>query len=531
MEQSLKAQAFEFLNQLRNEPQGWQVCLSLAIRTPRSSDVVRHVALDIINHAIQVGQLDQHNLVLLRDNIMAYARETYGGRNGPNSQLDSTSIQNKLTQTLTYLFVVMYSSEWTSFFRDILALTANNGNLGKTNVPGILIYLRTLISVHDEIADVMVSRSPDEQRRHRDLKDMVRQRDAAAIASSWQETLSEWRLRDDTITELCLTAIGRWVSWTDIALVVNQSLLNILFELLSHPSNSLQGTVANKKRDVAIDTVIEIIGKKMSASDKLELIDILKVNEVVSQLVNSPALTELRSTFNYDTDLAESVARLVNNAVFDIVKALDGAQDGDPVSRRAISQLQNFVPFVLRFFSDEYDEVCSTVIPCLTDLLTLLRNKLKSNSSLYAECSGMLPAILDAVIAKMRYDETASWGNEDAQTDEAEFQELRKRLHNLQRAVAAVDENLCLDRFNNVVISTFDKFQNQNGQLDWRDLDLAMHQMYLFGDLAMKDGGLYSKSKPASPAADCLIGTMFKLVESGNNVLLCYVIFCSLTDV
>ena len=360
---------------------------------------------------------------------------------------------------------------------------------------------------------------------------MVRQRDAAAIASSWQETLSEWRLRDDTITELCLTAIGRWVSWTDIALVVNQSLLNILFELLSHSSNSLQDTVANKKRDAAIDTVIEIIGKKMNASDKLELIDILKVNEVVSQLVNSPALTELRSTFNYDTDLAESVARLVNNAVFDIVKALDGAQDGDPVSRRAISQLHNFVPFVLRFFSDEYDEVCSTVIPCLTDLLTLLRNKLKSNSSLYAECSGMLPAILDAVISKMRYDETASWGNEDAQTDEAEFQELRKRLHNLQRAVAAVDENLCLDRFNNVVISTFDKFQNQNGQLDWRDLDLAMHQMYLFGDLAMKDGGLYSKSKPASPAAECLIRTMFKLVESGKNVLLCYVIFHSLTDV
>lgn len=489
------------------------------MRNPRSSDIVRHVALDIINHAIQVGQLDSPNLVVLRDNIMAYVQNIYGGTNGSNSQLDSTSIQNKITQTLTYLCVSTYASEWTSFFQDILALTATNGTSEKNNVPGVLLYLRTLISVHDEIADVMVSKSPDEQNRHRDLKDMVRQRDAAVIASSWQEILSTWRLQNDTITELCLTTIGRWVSWTDIGLVVNQPLLNMIFELLSSAPNTLADGGPNKKRDAAIDTIIEILGKKMGAGDKLELIDILNVEEIVSQLVNSPALTELRSTYNYDTDLAESVARLVNNTVFDIVKALDGAQDGYPVSQRAITQLHSFVPFVLRFFSDEYDEVCSTVIPCLTDLLTLLRNKMKTNSPLYSECSSMLPAILDAVIAKMRYDETASWGNEDAQTDEAEFQDLRKRLHNLQRAVAAVDENLCLDRFNNVVISTFDKFQTQNGQLDWRDLDLAMYQMYLFGDLAMKDGGLYSKTKPVSPAAECLIGTMFKLVESGTATL------------
>ena len=445
---------------------------------------------------------------------MAYVRDVYGGT---NSRLDSTSIQNKITQTLTYLFVFTYSSEWTTFFHDILALAASTDGSVKNNIPGILLYLRTLISVHDEIADVMVSKSPDEQKRHRDLKDMVRQRDAAAIASSWQEMLSEWRQRDDTITELCLSTIGRWVSWTDIALVVNPSLLDMLFELLSSPTNALQENGSNPKRDAAIETVIEIIGKKMSGSDKLELIEILKVKEVVSQLVNSPALTELRTTFNYDTDLAESVAKLVNNTVFDVVKALEGAQDGYPISQRGIIQLHSFVPFVLRFFSDEYDEVCSTVIPCLTDLLTLLRNKMKSHSSLYLECSGMLPAILDAVIAKMRYDETASWGNEDAQTDEAEFQELRKRLQILQQAVAAVDVNLCLDRFNNVVISTFNKFQTQHGQLDWRDLDLAMHEMYLFGELTVKDGGLYSKTKPVSPAAECIIGTMFKLVESGTS--------------
>lgn len=333
------------------------------------------------------------------------------------------------------------------------------------------------------------------------------------ITSSWQETLSEWMHSDDMITELCLATVGKWVSWTEISLVVNEHLLNKLLQLVGSP----QPAATNKKRDAAIDCLIEIMGKKMSSYDKLQLIRYLKIRDIVVELIGSPALTELRSTSQYDTDFAESVAKLVNNAVFDMVKALDSAQDGDQISQDGISQLHEFVPFVLRFFSDDYDEVCSTVIPCLTDLLTLLRKKAKANSSFYSQSYTMLGPILDAVIAKMRYDETSSWGNEDEQTDEAEFQELRKRLQVLQQAVAAVDENLCLDKFSDLICNTFDKFQNQNGQVDWRDLDLAMHEMFLFGDLAMKHGGLYSKSKPVSPAAERLIGMMQKLVESSMS--------------
>lgn len=447
---------------------------------------------------------------------MGYVRSVYGSRGGVNSQLDSTSIQNKITQTLTYLFVFMYSSDWTSFFRDIQALASTNGSSSKDHVPGILLYLRTLLSVHDEIADVMVSKSAEEQNRHRDLKDMVRQRDAADISSSWQEILAEWKMRDGSITDLCLRTIGRWVSWTDISLVVNDSVLNVLFELLSI-SDTLQDSSLTKKRDAAIETFTEIIGKKMNASDKLELVEVLKTREVVSQLVNGPALRDLRSTSQYDIDLAENVAKLVNNTVYDIVKALDGAQDGDSITQRGISQLHTFVPFILRFFSDEYDEVCVTVIPCLTDLLTLLRNKTKSHSTLYTESLSMLPPILDAVIAKMRYDETSTWGNEDAQTDEAEFQDLRKKLYNLQRAVAAVDENLCSDKASNLVSLTFDNYQTQHGQLDWRDLDLALHEMYLFGELALKEGGLYGKMGPTAPAAERLIDMMLKMIESGSS--------------
>ena len=511
-DQNTKSQALGFLNQLRTDPQGWQVCLSFVVRDPHPSEIVRHVALDVINDAVRSGQLDAQGLMLVRENLMIYIRNMYGvGGSGGNLDIDSSNIQNKIAQTLTYLFVHLYATQWMSFFRDLLDLTATAGSSTRDNVQGIRFYLRVLNAIHDEIADILVPKLPDEQKRDNDLKDLVRQRDLKAVALSWQEILSQWRSKDASIVEHCLAAVKKWVAWTDISLIVNDSFLAILFQLVT-PS---QSTNLGNTTLVATETFTEIVGKKMTADDKLELIGILKVKDVVSQLIDSTALRELRSTPDYDIDLAESVAKLVNNTMYDIIKALESVQDGAPAAIIGSAHLKIFLPYVLRFFSDEYDELCSTVIPCVTDLLTLFRKKAKLNSAVYLENAGMLPPILNAVIAKMKYDDTASWGNEESQTDEGEFLELRKRLQILQQAIASVNEALYVDTISNVVITAFEKFQSSGGRIDWRDLDLAMYEMFLFGEFGIKGGGLYSKGKPVSPAAERLIGMMFKLVDSG----------------
>ncbi|PQE13157.1 putative Exportin-T protein [Rutstroemia sp. NJR-2017a BBW] len=197
------------------------------------------------------------------------------------------------------------------------------------------------------------------------------------------------------------------------------------------------------------------------------MIQFLNLGEVVSQLIASPALHELRSTSNYDTDLAEAVAKLVNTVVADIVKVLEDTQAAPDTKSQAEQLLQTFLPLLLRFFSDEYDE-------------------------------------------------TSSWGNEDEQTDEAEFQELRKRLQNLQKSVAAIDQDLYVDILSNVVGNTFQTLEQQGGQMDWRDLDLALHEMYLFGELTLVNSGVYAKSQPSTVAAERLAVMMSKMVESGK---------------
>ncbi|PON29816.1 exportin-T [Trichoderma gamsii] len=499
-DQSVKEQAFEYLNQLRSDPQGWQACTNLFARIPRTSEVVRMVCLEVVNYAVHTQGLDGESLAFLKHTLLQYVRQSYGA--GVQQEPDPAHLQNKLTQTLTYLFVFLYRDGWQSFLDDFLDLTGLHQNVD--NVSGVLFYLRVLSSVHDEIADMLLSRQSGDSKRNTELKDQLRAQDMQKVAESWKQLLSRYS-GNDVVVDLVLKVIGKWVSWMDISLVVSQDMLNLLLPVVGRTGSE------DKVRDTAIDTLTEICGKKMRSTDKMDMISFLNLQDIVSQLVASPMLNDLKGTPQYDTDLAEAIAKLVNTTVADIIRALDDNQATDDTRTRAKQHLDGFLPLLLRFFSDEYDEVCSTVIPSLTDLLTFLRKLGQLNQ----EYSNMLSPILNAIVQKMRYDETTSWGNEDEQTDEAEFQELRRRLQYLQKTIAAIDQNLYMDVLSNLVATTFQTLDQQGSHMDWRDLDLALHEMYLFGELALPNQGLGTKSQPSTEASERLVVMMQKMVESG----------------
>jgi exportin-T len=474
---------------------------------------VRIFVLEIVNTTIQGATLDSQALNAIKDQLLQYLRLLYLADN--SSASDTSSIQNKTAQTLTYLFSALYASGWETYFDDILSLGSKTQRGARDNASGIIFYLRAINSIHEEIGDQLVPRSRAEQDHANILKDMVRDRDVQKIALSWQEILSQWREGNDTIAELCLKAVGKWVSWIDIGLVVNQQMLDLLFEQLTRAQKTDLRDGEEAIRDAAVDVFTEIIGKKMKPQDKLEMISFLNLESVVSQLIACPPLSDRRFSSQYDTDLAETVARLVNNTVLDVVKILDSEAQQSATWEKAENTLQAFLPHVLRFFADEYDEVCSTVIPCLNDVLGFLRKAAKVEGPSPQRAVMLLP-ILKAVFAKMRYDDTSSWGGDGDETDEAEFQYLRQRLGTLQQAIAAVDEQLYMDAVTGLVGETFEKLGSQGTNLDWRDLDLALCEMLSFGDLAIKSGGLYQKNRPNSPAAERLVQMMLRMVELGT---------------
>lgn len=465
---------------------------------------MRLVCLEVVNYAVHNQGLDPASLGFLKDTLLQYCRQTYG----PDAQqeADPPHLQNKLAQTLTYLFVFLYQDGWQSFIDDFLVLAGIPNNTD--NVSGVVFYLRVLGSIHDEIADMLLSRESSDAKRNTELKDQLRAQDMNKVSESWKQLLTQYNT-NDTVVELVLKVLGKWVSWIDISLVISQDMLSLLLPVVGRVRGS--GS-EDKVRDTAIDTLTEICGKKMRSGDKMEMISFINLQGIVEQLVASPPLSEFKGSSRYDTDLAEAVAKLVNTVLSDIVRALEDNQISDETRARANQHLNGFLPFLLRFFADEYDEICSTVIPALTDLLTFLRKV----GQLPQEYGNMLAPILDAIIRKMRYDETSMWGNEDEQTDEAEFQELRRKLQNLQKTIAAIDQALYMEMLSNLVATTFQTLDQQGSQMDWRDLDLALYEMYLFGELALPNQGLGTKNQPNSEASERLIVMMRKMVESGS---------------
>ncbi|KAF2007356.1 Exportin-T [Amniculicola lignicola CBS 123094] len=508
--QELRGQAIDFLNQLRTEGSAWQAGLTLFTRDPRPPEIVRHTCLDLVNNAVQEHPLDAQSLAYIKDTLVGYIQQSYSP--GTNSA-DTSNIQNKLMQTMTYLFVALYPSSWHSFFDDFRALAGDQATIGNVNRASTILYIRMLGQVHDEIADQLIARSEEEKQRTVELKDLIRQRDAQKISLSWQEILAKWRETDLTLVEMCLRTIGRWVSWIDISLVVNESMITIFLQMAGQQGIASPESPEGRVRDAAIDTFSEIVGKKMKSAEKIELILFLNLANVVGQLISSSALADM-NTPQYDNDLAETVAKLVNNIVFDIVKILDDDSAPEQTRQRASGLIQIFIPYLLRFFADQYDEVCSTVIPSLTDLLTFFRKLKKKAGALPQQYANMLPLILDAIVAKMMFDDTASWGEDGDQTDEAEFQDLRKRLHVLQQTVAAIDETFYIETLSRIVGDTFARLSSHDPSLNWRDLDLALHEMFLFGELAVRNQGLYAKRQPSSVAAERLVGMMSSMVES-----------------
>lgn len=475
--------------------------------SPRSGEVVRLVCLEVVNSAIHTGGLDAASLTYLKDTLLEYTKRTYG-RNLSNDQLDPPHLQNKLCQTLTLLFVFLYRDGWHNFVDDFYSLTTAPDGAPLDNASGVVFYLRVLASIHDEIADMLLSRNQHDASRNVDLKDKIREYDMANIAQTWKQLLAHYQSQNDQIVEMILRLIGKWVSWMDISLIVSEDFLVMLLPLVGRAN---QSGSEDKVRDAAIDALTEIVGKKMKNPDKMRMISFLRLPEICSQLISSPPLQALQSTPHYDTDLAEAVAKLVNTVMADIVRVLEAHED-EETKNLAEHHLHDFFRFVLRFFSDEYDEVCSTVIPSITDLLTAFR-KMSPLPPSYKE---MLPPLLNAIIMKMRFDETSTWGDQDEQTDEAEFQELRKRLQVLQKTIATVDQDLFLEVVSNLVSNTFQTLDQQGSQMDWRDLDLTLHEMYLFGELALPNQAILPKNGPTTAASERLAVMVKKMVESGK---------------
>jgi exportin-T len=294
---------------VKESEDGWQAALPLFVRTDRASETVRMFCLEVLKEAVDRRSQNpgDESIGYIKQLLLEYVKSTYGP--GATAAVDGAHIQNKLCQVITLVFVATYLTSWQTFFDDMMALGKTSAGGAWDNLAGVEFFLRVSQNVHDEVADVLIPRTPQEGQRNVMIKDGVRSRDMQTLVSSWQAIMEQWKGKNNQLVEMGLAIIGRWVSWIDISLVVNDLMLNQLFQFMEF---------GGKVRDAAIGALTEIVGKKMKPSDKLDLITFLNVGQIANQIINSPALQDQKSE-DYDTDLAEGAAKLVNAALMDIV--------------------------------------------------------------------------------------------------------------------------------------------------------------------------------------------------------------------
>lgn len=221
-------------------------------------------------------------------------------------------MQNKVSQIATNVFTLTYIDSWTSFFDEMLSLGKSTHGGPWDNLMGIAFFLRISMSVHDEIADTLLPRNPVEGQRNVLLKDSIRTRDVTKLVMAWQEIMEQWKGKNDQVVQLCLQVVAKWVSWIDISLVVNETMMRLLFESIS---------IGGNVRSAALTALTEIVGKKMKGPEKLQLISFLNVPDIISQIAQTPSLQD-QNVMEYDNDLAELVSKLVNTVLTDIVAIL-----------------------------------------------------------------------------------------------------------------------------------------------------------------------------------------------------------------
>ncbi|CAH1756492.1 6800_t:CDS:10 [Entrophospora sp. SA101] len=382
--------------------------------------------------------LDTSQIIQIRYTLMEFFKREYvvGDANGDYSS-EPLYLKNKFANTLTLLFVQLYPTNWQDFFDEFLLLIQSNNidiNINskrKTNSCTVDIFLRILLSIDEKVANIVISRGKEEAIRNSTIKDNMRAGDIQKLTTIWYEILNDYRLQNKDIVQMCLKIIGLYIAWIDISLIANEAFISLLYELLSD----------SKLRISVCECLAEIVSKGMKPSEKLKLIQALNIANVMRNL-----------DYSDDIVFVEYVARLTNTLGVELCKIWE---DVNQETRNvAYNQIEYLLEFLLKFLADEYDDTSSAVFPFVTALQSL-----------------------------MKYDESTECnGSDEEAEEEGEFLEMRKYLKQFFDAIHNMDEPIFTMFVHSAIINTLENYQKIGNESDWRDLELSLHVLCLYGE-------------------------------------------------
>ena len=127
-----------------------------------------------------------------------------------------SDLQNQLAYSLTLLFLLTYTSSWTTFFDDCITLIQKNAHKGHPFEPfPTQIFLKMLSIIDEEVADVLYTstKKPSDQRLNVEIKDRIRTYDVQKLTGVLLQIMVTFQsdTENEELVRLSLVVIGQWI--------------------------------------------------------------------------------------------------------------------------------------------------------------------------------------------------------------------------------------------------------------------------------------------------------------------------------
>ncbi|KAJ3271577.1 pre-tRNA nuclear export protein [Terramyces sp. JEL0728] len=396
-------------------------------------------------------------------------------------------LRNKLYVLIVLLFRNQYPHQWPTFFDELFSLI--------DDPKGVLPFLQILITIDEEVVCLLINRSQEDLARNTLIKDTMRETVVPRLLETWLSILTTFNQSNMELSAACLKLFGLYVSWVDINLILQPKFISILLESFSNA----------KLRIPACECLSNMIMKGMKSSDKLKMIQMLNIFNILGNLNFS------------DEEFDGQVAKLINNVGLELCHSYDDASSTDHDKYTAIQLLGGLFPFLLKYISSNHEETTSALFQFLGSYLLLLKRLKRLNIEGISQDS--LATLLQTLVAKLKYDpETEYRVKEDSGEDEAIFTELRKAIKVHTESIAAIDEDLYTKCVSEIVLKVFDTAINAKmragfANLNWYDIEGAMYLLYILVEAKVGKGPpVYINSNGNYTPIGLLLS---KLMESG----------------
>ncbi|XP_054160885.1 exportin-T-like [Oppia nitens] len=471
----LQKEAIEYFERLKSDQNGWKLCVECLVKSQVVDDSAIFFCLQVIEHYIKTrySSDSEDNRTLIRQFIFHWFNTKH---------LTLNYIENKFAYIVNSVFLVDFPlQKWNTFFTDILSLCQNQENCD--------LFLRILLQINADVADREIPRSQKELERNTLIKDLMRETCLLELAQFWFNVINTYRDSSPNTVCLCLEVIGSYVSWIDISLITNDSIMTNLFNLF--PFDTFRCSVT--------DCFNGILHKGMDSLAKTQLIQqfmsVESIKQKLTQIFNTSIVCDTDENNNL---FVIKFSKLMNTIGIELIEALKKFKSKSSLSNNCIANgnledlqaltyistaIESKFNILCQFLSHKNNLVSLQIHPFTREYIQWAKNTLtkKENNVTVVDkaLEEKLLIFLRIIIEKCKYPMDHDFSLEEETT----FDEFRKSCKVLFDNLMLLNSSVVIQSICSQLIEPLlMNWRISGNNYTFADIEICLYYFYLMGE-------------------------------------------------